>query len=169
MNYTDQETEETICPELYEIQEFKNEVEDLFQEESSYDFYPRKWGYEQTSHKGAFLGSLREDKTFGDVEVSIKILIVLRYGYYEGANLDYEVQFSSGSCWEDEPDFRFDFESRSYMNSGMIKIQSRNAEKWAVKESEEMIKEIEKLFTQVTTPYRKLGSFSNGEGVYEKM
>ena len=123
-------------------------------------------------------------KSFGDIEVEIKIIAQIVSAYYEGASLDFEVYIYNGGEWValsngyykiTEADILhdlFDIGYESYnsdMNQGLRKIQSKNALKWAEKETEKLKNLVEEVFTKVSMPLVITAQFSNGETHYAKI
>ena len=107
-------------------------------------------------------GIVYKSKCFGDVEVEVCISLLLTNGYYEGANLDYlepEVTFNG---------YDSDFKYSSDMSEGMKVIQSKNADKWTNKQIAFLTEEIEKIYTELSTPLNVVARFSNGETMYAK-
>lgn len=98
-----------------------------------------------------------EAKTFGEVEIEknkwrIIIGLDVRNGYYSGVNLDWRVEaedLTTGDSDEWE-------EGAVFLPAYMEAIIRRK------------IKQIEKVYSEYTTPLICLGVFSNGEAVYEK-
>jgi hypothetical protein len=138
------------------------DVQTLFKAVDRVEFYNNR-NYEATGIK-----SLVSYKTFGDVEVEILLTAIVRSGYYEGANLDWEINYYAGSGYDDILNLSYDFASQ-YDNQGMAKIQCRNAENWAKKEGERMVEELERIFTQVSKPLEVVARFSNGETIYKEV
>lgn len=128
--------------------------------------------------------SLYTSKSYGDIEVELKITGQIVSAYYEGASLDYKLEIYNGGEWsevsngyykvsvEDIVDSLFESEydnhSFSYMNRGLRKMMLPKATKWAEKETEKMIDLIEEIFTEVSMPLNVVASFSNGETIYQK-
>jgi|688.fasta_scaffold274757_2 hypothetical protein len=178
MNYEDEifdengeptgETEMRSCEE-WDYDDLKDHAIELM-EQSKFSYSDSGNFSNNRNFEGTLLGSLNVDKYFGDVLIEVRINAVIRSGYYEGANLDYEVEYYSGcGQWEDSINFGYDFENHSDMSRGLQVIQTKNAERWAEKITEELEEELEKIFTQLSTPYNKVGQFSNGEAVYQKV
>jgi hypothetical protein len=161
------ETEMRSC-EDYDYEDLKDYTIELM-EQSKFSYSDNGNFSNNRNFEGTLLGSLNVDKCFGDICVEVRVNAVIRSGYYEGANLDYEVEYYTGSGWEDSIDFKYDFENHSDMRSGLQTIQTKHAERWAEKIADELVEELERIFTQVSTPYRKVAQFSNGEAVYEKL
>ena len=164
------ETEMRSCDE-WDYQDLKDYAIELM-EQSKFSYSDSGNFSNNRNFEGTLLGSLNVDKYFGDILIEVRINAVIRSGYYEGANLDYEVEYYAGSGsgeWEEDINFNYGFENHSNMSRGLQVIQTKNAEKWAEKITEELEEELERIFTQLSTPYNKVGQFSNGEAVYEKV
>jgi len=130
------------------------------------------------------LFSFNTSKSYGDIEVEIRITGQIVGAYYEGASLDYRLEIYGGGDWAEvesgrytttEADILDDLFAPQYehynsdMNKGMRKIQMGYATKWAEKESERLKELIEEVFTKVSMPLNVVGTFSNGETVYSKV
>lgn len=128
------------------------------------------------------VGYLSQDKSFGDINLTLRITAVVQSAYYEGATLDWLVTLESDNetfkigdnPWsEDKVDEAMDKIFDPYytdMNAGMCKIQARNAENWAEQAITDLSEKIEAIFE--TYQEHKLecqGVFSNGEAVYRKV
>jgi hypothetical protein len=176
MNYEDEVFDENGEPtgetkmrqaDEYDYEDLKDYVIELM-EESKFKYQDNGNFRNNRNFEGTLLGSLNIDKCFGDICVEVRINAVIRSGYYEGANLDYEVEYYTGSDWDDLIDFKYDFENHSDMGVGLQTIQIKHAERWAEKIAEELTDEVERIFTQVSNPLQVVGRFSNGETVYAK-
>lgn len=164
------ETEETqmVQCEEWDYNDLKDYVTELMDEQTLFKAVDRVEFYNNRNYEATGIKSLVAYKTFGDVEVEVLLTAVVRSGYYEGANLDWEINYYAGSGYDDCIDFLYDFE-RAYDNNGMAKIQCKNAEKWATKEGERMVEELERIFTQVSKPLEVVARFSNGETIYKEV
>jgi hypothetical protein len=164
------ETEETemVCCEEWQYDDLKNYVTELMDEQTLFKAVERVQFSDNRNYNGAGIKSLVSYKTFGDVEVEVLLTAVIRSGYYEGANLDWEINYYAGSGYDDILDLTYEFESQ-YDNQGMAKIQKRNAEKWATKIGEQMVEELERIFAQVSNPLEVVARFSNGETFYKEV
>jgi len=128
--------------------------------------------YSNRSYPDEIIGSVTRYKTFGDTEVGFSVECVIRSGYYEGANLDFNILGYQGQEVEhNDPDFEFncEFDDQSDMPVGMQKIQKEYADNWARTELEEVITLIEKVYKSISTPLIAVATFSNGETIYERV
>ena len=106
---------------------------------------------------------------FGDIEIEVGIIGQIVSAYYEGASLDFVVEFNGEEYINDKPDFEWLFEYQSEMNKGLQVLQNKNAVKCAEKTKTELIELIEEVFTKVSEPLNVVASFSNGETIYQKV
>ena len=163
--------------EVLEFQDHEWEMEYI--KEYFKDKHPRGLGYysqsfsdknECRSYPSQSICSLHDCKTFGDVDIQIEIGIVVRSGYYEAANLDYNIRYVGLAYWYDEMPDALDIENdllnHSDMNAGLCKIQSNNVEKWLNKRVEEIKEAVEKMFEEIANPMQVAYQFSNGETGY---
>lgn len=158
------------------------ETEDRVQERHDYEDFLRERAEEKVkdlpftyseedgndndrNYSGTKVFSLASYKTFGDIDFEIKIIGQVVSAYYEGASLDFILEFDGDE--DDEPYYEYSF-AYSDMSEGLKKIQQRNAEKWAQKEVEKLKTVIEEIFTEVSMPLKVVATFSNGETIYEK-
>ena len=159
--------------ERYEYEDFKEYLRETAQEEAKElktIWYKEESGSDNDRNYCATnLFSYSTSKMFGDIEIEVKIISQIVGAYYEGASLDFSVEFNDEECTNDEPDFEWIFEYQSDMNRGLQVLQNKNAIKWAEKTKTELIKLIEEVFTKVSQPLNVVASFSNGETIYEKV
>ena len=168
MNYEDEEGN-TVAPEYWEcedtIEELKNGLKELQTE--TINQYDDCWGHNNC--ETTELGRLQVSKEYADVEVTVTINSILRHGYYEGANLDWYIQFEVDGCDMDEIDFD-DMFWRSDLPKGMQVIQQTNAERWAENVRDELIEVMEGYYKKVSQYELTVSArFSNGETWYEKV
>jgi hypothetical protein len=164
------ETEETqmVQCESWDYDNLIDYVTELMDEQKLFKAVDRVEFYNNRNYEATGIKSLASYKTFGNVEVEVLLTAVIRSGYYEGANLDWELNYYAGSGYDDILDLTYEFESQNE-NQGMAKIQKRNAEKWATKIGEQMVEELERIFTQVSKPLEVVARFSNGETFYKEV
>ena len=168
-----EEETEYRSAESYEYDDFKEYLKETAQEEVKElknIWYKEESGSDNDRNYCATdLFSFNTSKMFGDIEISVKVIGQIVSAYYEGASLDFAVEFNDEEYTNDEPDFEWLFEYQSDMNKGMQVLQNRNAVKWAEKAKTELIELIEEVFTKVSQPLNVLGTASNGETFYEKV
>lgn len=168
-----EEETEYRSAESYEYDDFKEYLKETAQEEVKElknIWYKEESGSDNDRNYCATdLFSFNTSKMFGDIEISVKVIGQIVSAYYEGASLDFTVEFNDEEYTNDEPDFEWLFEYQSEMNKGLQVLQNRNAIKWAEKTKTELIELIEEVFTKVSQPLNVLGTASNGETFYEKV
>lgn len=167
----EEQTEYRSC-ESYEYDEFKEYLRETAEEEiknrKDIRFKEESGSDNDRNYCATNLFSFNTSKMFGDIEVEVSIIGQIVSAYYEGASLDFEVEFNGEEYTNDEPDFEWLFEYQSEMNKGLQVVQNRNAIKWAEKTKTELINLIEEVFTKVSMPLNVVASFSNGETIYSK-
>jgi hypothetical protein len=109
------------------------------------------------------------------ISLSVDIEILMRSGYYEGANLDYEINYKVESVEFDDLSEAFqayydvatwDFD----MNKGLAKIQAKNAVNRLEAMSDELIENVEKILkANCTHVLQVVARFSNGETLYSEV
>ena len=168
-----EEQTEYRSAESYEYDDFKEYLRETAKEEIKElknIWYKEESGSDNDRNYCATdLFSFNTSKMFGDIEVEVSIIGQIVSAYYEGASLDFAVEFNDEEYTNDEPDFEWLFEYQSDMNKGLQVLQNRNAIKWAEKTKTELIELIEEVFTKVSQPLNILGTASNGETFYEKV
>ena len=153
--------------ERYEYEDFKEYLRETAKESKKQFLYLEEEGSDNDRNYCATnLFSYSTSKMFGDIEIEVSIIGQIVSAYYEGASLDFVVEFNGEE--NEELDFYWDFDN-SDMNKGLQVLQNRNAIKWAEKTKTELIELIEEVFTKVSMPLNVVASFSNGETIYQKV
>ncbi len=162
-----------VSPDEYEYDDLKDYIRETAQEEiknrKDIRFKEESGSDNDRNYCATDLFSFNTSKMFGDIEISVKVIGQIVGAYYEGASLDFSVEFNDEEYTNDEPDFEWLFEYQSEMNKGLQVLQNRNAIKWAEKTKTELIELIEEVFTKVSQPLNVVASFSNGETIYQKV
>ena len=162
-----------VSPDEYEYDDLKDYIRETAQEEiknrKDIRFKEESGSDNDRNYCATDLFSFNTSKMFGDIEISVKVIGQIVSAYYEGASLDFVVEFNGEEYTNDEPDFEWLFEYQSEMNKGLQVLQNKNAIKWAEKTKTELIELIEEVFTKVSQPLNVVASFSNGETIYQKV
>ena len=129
-----------------------------------------------------YLGYFQQSKFYGEEEFTVRLRMYYHCGYYEGANLDYDIEIEGMYGWEEVDEELWngskvtieDIVTNSLEGSdlpkGMQKIQAKNAMKWIEKVKVETSEKIENLFSEVCDNRLELvGTFSNGESIYREI
>ena len=175
--------EEYRAVEDYEIDEFEEFLRERAQEKiknSPYHYKELNSCGNERNYTSYDLFSYNISKSYGDIEVEVSIRGQLVGAYYEGASLDFEVEIYNGgesvsldnysnveNILDDlfEPKYEHTY---SELSQGLRTILMNKAIKWANNEVEKMKVLIEEVFTEVSEPLNLIGTFSNGEAIYEK-
>ena len=162
-----------VSPDEYEYDDLKDYIRETAQEEiknrKDIRFKEESGSDNDRNYCATDLFSFNTSKMFGDIEIEVRIIGQIVSAYYEGASLDFAVEFNGEEYINDKPDFEWLFEYQSEMNKGLQVLQNRNAIKWAEKTKTELIELIEEVFTKVSQPLNVVVSFSNGETIYQKV
>lgn len=122
---------------------------------------------------GTLLGKLSSYKDYLGVEVGIEIKAIIRSGYYEGANLDWELEYSLDGYDADEIEYaiaEWEYQANKEFNLGLVKMNSKNVEAWITTEQEKLIEEVERIFAaNCGIKLQKVATFSNGETIYKEV
>lgn len=156
---------------FYELKTLPKETSYRFyeyDERNMYQLFNRSYG-------GSYIGSIELSKYICDIEITVIIHAVLSGGYYQGATLDYisEIQIDRND-YNDFENFQkyFDYKDLEYYSElpvGMLKIQSKNIEKFVRFAYAELTGQIEKVYEKFCdVKLVKTAQFSNGEAIYEK-
>jgi hypothetical protein len=166
--FTDLTEEESMFFDYKEESQFVAEqVSSLLDNDNN--IVNESFGYDR-SFPERLLVEFTESKMFGDVEIEVNAKVILRAGYYEGANLDYYVEFQDQNNYdnfEDSDDIVINHYN-SDMNAGLCSIQTKLARDWAENTSEKIENRLEEVFTKITDPYVMVARASNGETLYRK-
>ena len=142
-------------------------------------------GHDRNYHRQA-LGKFEENESFGDIEIEIRLTVLIQSAYYEGATLDYLIEVYNGYEYveieegfytnttedmvNDLFDLKYNEHSYSEMSKGLRVIQSRHAKNWLDKEIKTQSEKIEKILESYSEhKLQKVGGFSNGEAVYQEV
>ncbi len=123
------------------------------------------------SYPGHYIGHLTYELSFlTDIIITAKLKIV--NGYYEGASLDYDLEYKDW-YWEYD-DFADLLDSikcdpEAYnINMGLVAIHLHRLENKILEALSKMDSIIESVYREVSMPLYKAGQFSNGEAVYKE-
>jgi hypothetical protein len=171
MGYEDSETNEFIEPSDYEYDDLISNLKSELKEKFGYVYNNETVDFLR-SFSGSVIGGVSEEKTYMGVEVRVKLIAVIRSGYYQGANLDYEIEYSADGYENDEFDGVIDewvYQANKYNNNGLVQANRSKVENWLENTKNEMIEKLEKIYSEYSdVKLVKVGQFSNGEAVYEK-
>jgi len=137
------------------------------------DFSPEEGVYKNDRYGRNFpaqhVGELRMEEFFGsegDICFSFVVFVVARGGYYQGANLDWEVTFQSDYLeWSDrsQTDIKehlIDYYELEEAEAGDLAETIYN---WLQDESTLLVRSLEEFLGQFCPTYTSMGVASNGE------
>lgn len=172
-NYEDEDGKISI-PDEIDFQDTCEYITDQLKEnKGKFDFY--KYGSynsreELRSYPSTYLATLYALKTFGSIDTEIELHAFVRSGYYSAACLDWELRINiEGQSFDgDEISEIYGYDEYFAINNntGMAKIQTKNAVKWIEKTSPALIEQVEKVFKSCSQSYVVTARFSNGETIY---
>ena len=133
-------------------------------------------GYANKYYSDASLIDIIEltDEVAG-VPFTVSIEILMRSGYYEGANLDYEINYNIESVEFDDISEAFQayIDVATYdfdMSKGLATIQAKNASNRLEAMSDKLVENVEKILKENCTHILQVSArFSNGETWYSEV
>lgn len=149
-------------------------IEELTDKLEAIDYGEDSGHVKDRNYPAKIVASKTVEKDYAGVTFGFSLQVVIRSGYYEGCNLDFNLLNVEG--YEDtytyicgEQAIREDLNLLTDLNKGMVNIQARNIAKWIRAALKHEIEQLEQVFAEVSEPYRVVGRFSNGETLYEKV
>jgi len=127
--------------------------------------------HELRSFPSRTLGSIRKYAQYKDFYVEVCVTPVIRSGYYDGVNLDWNVDYLiNGDTQYDNTDFYIDDIAHygSMSKSKAVKY-AKLAEKKAEKVKNQIVEKVESIFSDYSEKYGVTAVFSNGETIYHKL
>lgn len=133
----------------FDYNDLKENLDSILEEN---DYFSDESYNDNRNFRGLFIG--KKTFTFSNKtkEVSAIIKPIIRSGYYQGVNLDYEFEIID----------EYGYELNDYEKG--TKTIFQKAQKALHKE----IKNLEKIFSEIGTPLNVVARFSNGETIYQK-
>jgi hypothetical protein len=115
------------------------------------------------------LGSIRKYHQYKDFYVEVCVTPVIRSGYYEGVNLDWNVDYAINGDVYDMDELENGIGYNTALPISKIKAYSLLAEKKAEKLKNEIVEKVESIFSDYSDRYGVTAVFSNGETIYHKL
>ena len=117
------------------------------------------------------LGSIRKYVEYKDFYVEVCVTPVIRSGYYDGVNLDWNVDYLiNGDVQYDNTDFYIDdIAHYGSMSKSKATKYAKLAEKKAEKVKNQIVEKVESIFSDYSEKYGVTAVFSNGETIYHKL
>jgi len=126
--------------------------------------------YENRSYPSIRLGEICEEVTTNkDIYITICVSLVLRHGYYGSYNLDYEynIVIDNDTLYDDEVGID-EFLNEYKDDFGLSDDEVIDISEETVEVLSRLISKIEETYSKLSETYKQLGTFSNGEGIYER-
>lgn len=112
---------------------------------------------DERNFPGVYLGDINHDYR----DCTLRLKPIIRAGYYDGCNLDYDIEFMCGQDYCDSlNDLKIDLEYFGKPTKAIINNFK--------KQLPLMIKKLEKVFATNSTPLNKIGGFSDGTAIYKE-
>ncbi len=139
--------------------------------DSDYVDYGKTDHNECRSFPSRTLGSIRKYHQYKDFYVEVCVTPVIRSGYYEGVNLDWNVDYLiNGDASYDSPDFYInDIAHYGNLPKSKATTYAKLAEKKAEKLKNEIVEKLESIYSDYSMKLGVTAQFSNGETIYHKI
>jgi len=124
---------------------------------------------ELRSYPSRVLGSLTKDFSYKDFSLEVWVSPLVRSGYYDGVNLDWNAHYFINGCECDLDDIERMLEYDTDLSNSQRKAYTLLAEKKAEKLRDEFVEVTEKIFTDYSMKLGVTAQFSNGETIYHKV
>ena len=147
------------------VDNLKSELKD----NSDYVDYGKTDPNELRSFPSRTLGSIRRYHQYKDFYVEVCVTPVIRSGYYDGVNLDWNVDYSINGDSYDIDELENGIGYNTALPISKIKAYSLLAEKKAEKLKNEIVEKVESIFSDYSEKYGVTAVFSNGETIYHKL
>lgn len=134
-----------------------------------YSTYTKSDPNELRSFPSRSICSIERDFQYKDFSLEVVLTAVVRSGYYEGCNLDWHVWYGINGNQCDLDDIERTLEWDTNLSNSQRLAYSLLANKKAVKITDEIVTEVEKVFGNYTDKYGVTARFSNGETIYHKV
>ncbi len=125
--------------------------------------------HELRSFPSRTLGSIRKCHDYKDFYIEVCVTPVIRSGYYEGVNLDWNVDYTINGDVYDIDELENGIGYNTALPISKIKVYSKLAEKKAEKIKNEIVEKLESLYNDYSERYGVTAVFSNGETIYHKL
>jgi hypothetical protein len=162
---------ETQSIDSYEWEDIKREIKAAIAELP--DFNGLGSDYNDRNYYGTNVGELWKYRTYLNFEVGVELQAYVRSGYYEGANLDWEVAYIfEGEKYNDVDDLIEYFIDRAddFAKKGLAVMHSKNVRKYLDTTERYLVDQIEKVFAEQSGVQLEVTArFSNGETIYSKV
>jgi len=155
----------------FDYEDLVDNLKSELSNDSDYVDYGKTDKHELRSFPSRTLGSIRKYHQYKDFYVEVCVTPVIRSGYYEGVNLDWNVDYSiNGDAEYDNNDFYIDdIAWYGKLSKSAATKYAKLAEKKAEKLKNEIVEKLEALYSDYSEKYGVTAVFSNGETIYHKL
>lgn len=162
--------EEDRYPDEWEADDLKTNIRESLREKFP-DIRDNTYYDYDNNYPSSGITEIRKSLYFAGLNIDISITIIITSAYYEGATLDYLINFDI----DDYTDYEFNqvdslevSDLTQTLSEGMAKIQLPNVINKIKKEVGLITAGIEEVFTKYSDQYARLGGLSDGTSVYVK-
>lgn len=152
-NFNNQNASKIYAVEISEDMDYEFLIEDMqivLEKEFTNDFIEKDEWDSNRNYPGKVIAEI--NKSVGDEQIIVSI--VVRNAYYSGVNLDWDARF-----FVIENSYQEEYDLDSIDLNKFPKVE---------KEFNNIIDRVEKIYSKLSTPLKKVAQFSNGEAIYQK-
>jgi len=155
----------------FDYEDLVDNLKSELSNDSDYVDYGKTDHNECRSFPSRTLGSIRKYHQYKDFYVEVCVTPVIRSGYYEGVNLDWNVDYLiNGDASYDSPDFYInDIAHYGNLPKSKATTYAKLAEKKAEKLKNEIVEKLESIYSDYSMKLGVTARFSNGETIYHKV
>ena len=155
----------------YDYDDLVDNLKSELNNDSDYVDFGKSDKHELRSFPSRTLGSIRKYAQYKDFYLEVCVTPVIRSGYYDGVNLDWNVdQNINGEAEYDEPNFHIeDIAWYAKLPKSKAIKYAKLAEKKAEKIKNEIVEQLESIYNNYSDRYGVTAVFSNGETIYHKL
>lgn len=126
------------------------DIRNVLEEEFTTDFIKKDEWDSNRNYEGKIIAEI--NKSVEDEQIIVSIII--RSGYHDGANLDWDARFF---VIEDNYQEEYDLDCIDIDKFPKVR-----------EEFNKIIDRVEKIYSKLSTPLKKVAQLSNGEAIYQK-
>lgn len=142
-------------------------------------WYPIK-EYDSSSiyYDGSMFMQKDKEVSIGRFSMSVSVKAIIRNGYYDGCNFDWDIEIEGDSSYdvsgeysfgeEDAASLIYDYQYGTYYTMGFCRMQAKNLVSKVKSAISELSEELERVYTCYTDQLVCVIIFSNGEAIYER-
>jgi len=152
------------------IHDIKADLKRLFTSKIKGEYYESDKVVISTGDK--IFAEIVKEKVIKDIGFELVFQLVMEYGYYEGINLDYHIEYRVDGYSYNNSNEALDvmqqlLNSYTKYNEGMIQMKMEGIDAWIDNFITKLDKKINNVYKEYTIGYASVGAFSNGSGICE--